>query len=266
MEVCASLHVPVPPKQVAWPSSPAQPALALGSRVTRSGRLCLPRSGAAPPPSFLLGVKTSRRTPDPFLPCGAPGPLWMRRGNCFLQRPLLSLRSGFLQTDREPWRTDCSQKGRQNKPQHCVAVQSLSRVRLFVTPWTAACQASLSFIISQSWLKLKSFESVMPSNHLILCRPLLLPSIFCSNRVFSNESALHIRWPKYWSFSFSISPYNEYSGLISFRMDWLNLLEVQGTLQSLLQHYSLKASTLQRSAFVTIQLSHPHMMTGKTTV
>ena len=110
-----------------------------------------------------------------------------------------------------------------------------------------------------------SVESVMPSNHLILCRPLLLlPSIFPSIRVFSNESALHIRWPKFWSFSFSISPFNEYPGLISFRMDWLDLLAVQGTLKSLLQHHSLKASILRRSAFFTIQLSHPYMTTGKT--
>ena len=129
------------------------------------------------------------------------------------------------------------------------SVQSLSRVRLFVTPWTAARQASLFFTNSQSLLKLMSIESVMPSNHLILCRPLLLlPSIFPSVRVFSSESVLHIRWPKYWSFSFSISPPYEYSGLISFRMDWLDLLAVQGTLNSLLQHHSSKASILWRSA------------------
>ena len=123
------------------------------------------------------------------------------------------------------------------------------------TPWTAACQASLSIINSQSLLKLMSIEWVMPSNHLILCHPLLLPpSVFPSIRVFSNESALCIRWPKYWSFSFSISPYNEYSGLISFRMDWLGLLAVQGTLKSLLQHHSSKASILRHSAFFTVQL------------
>ena len=123
-----------------------------------------------------------------------------------------------------------------------AVVQSLSHVQLFVTPWTAACQASLSYTISQSLLKLISFESVMPSNHLILCSLLLLlPSIFPSIRVFSNESVLYIRWPKYWSFSFSISPSNEYSGLISFRMDWLYLLAVQGTLRSLLQHHRSKA-------------------------
>ena len=146
-----------------------------------------------------------------------------------------------------------------------VLVQSLSHVQLFVTPRTAAHQASLSFIISWSLLKLTSIESVMPSNHLILCCPLLLlPSIFPSIRVFSSESTLHIRWPKDWSFSFSISPSNEYSGLISFRMDWLDLLAVQGTLQSLLQHHSSKASILQRSAFFTVQLSHPYMTTGKT--
>ena len=129
------------------------------------------------------------------------------------------------------------------------SIQSLSCVQLFVTSWTAAHQASLSITNSQSLLKLRSIESVMPSNHLILCHPLLLsPSIFPSIRVFSNESVLHIRWPKYWSFSFSISPFNEYSGLISFRIDWLDLLAVQGTFQSRLQHHSSKASILQRSA------------------
>ena len=125
------------------------------------------------------------------------------------------------------------------------SVQSLSCVWLFATPWTAAHQASLSITNSQSLLKLTSIESVMPSNHLILCRPLLLPpSIFPSIRVVSNKSVLRIRWPKYWSFSFSISPSNEYSGLISFRMDWLDLLAVQGTLKSLVQHHSSKASIL----------------------
>ena len=143
-------------------------------------------------------------------------------------------------------------------------VQSFSRVRLFVTPRTTACQASLS--ITNSWvlIKLMSTESVLPSNHLILCRPLLLPpSIFPSIRVFSNESALCIRWPKYWSFSFSISPSNEYSGLISFRMDWSDLLVVPGTLKNLLQQHSSKASILQCSAFFIVQLSHPYMTTGK---
>ena len=145
------------------------------------------------------------------------------------------------------------------------SVQSLSRVWLFVTPWTAACQASLSVTNSQSSLRLTSIESVMPSSHLILCRPLLLlPSIFPSIRVFSNELVLHIRWPKYWSFSFSISLSNEYSGLISFRMDWLDLLAVKGTLKSLFQHHSSKASILLHSAFFIVQLSHPYMTTGKT--
>ena len=132
-----------------------------------------------------------------------------------------------------------------------------------MTPWTAARQASLSITNSRSSLKLRSIESVMPSSHLILCRPLLLPpSIPPSIRVFSNESTLHMRWPKYWSFS--ISPSNEHPGLISFRMDWLDLLAVQGTLKSLLQHHSSKASILQHSAFFTVQLSHPYMTTGKT--
>ena len=134
-----------------------------------------------------------------------------------------------------------------------------------MTPWTAAHQASLSITNSWSLLKLMFIDSVMPSNHLILCCPLLLPSsIFPSIRVFSKESVLHIRWPKYWSFSFRISPSNEYSGLISFRMDWLDLLAVQGTLKSLLQHYSSKASILWRSALFIVQLSHPYMTTGKT--
>ena len=143
-------------------------------------------------------------------------------------------------------------------------VQSLSHVRVFVTPWTAAHQASLSITNSQSLLKLMSIKSVMPSNHLILCRPLLLlPSIFLSIRVFSSESVLPIRWQKYRSFSFSISPSNEYSGLISLRIDWLDLLAVQGTLKSLLQHHSSKASILWHSAFFIVQLSHPYMTTGK---
>ena len=133
------------------------------------------------------------------------------------------------------------------------------------TPWTAARQASLSITNSWSPPKPMSTESVMPSNHLILCGPLLfLPSIFPSIRVFSNESVLHIRWPKYWSFSFNISPSNEHPGLISFRIDWLDLLAVQGMLKSLLQHHSSKASILWRSAFFTVQLSHPYMTTRKT--
>ena len=140
-----------------------------------------------------------------------------------------------------------------------------SLVQVFATPWTAAHQASLSFTISQSLLKLMSIESVMPSNHLILCHPLLLlPSVFPSIRVFSSELALPIRWPNYWSFSFIISPSNEYSGLISFRIDWFDLLTVQGTLKSLLQHHSSKAPIFRHSAFFMVQLSHPYMTTGKT--
>ena len=132
-------------------------------------------------------------------------------------------------------------------------------------PWTAAHQPSLSIKNSWSLYKPMSIESVMPSNHLILCCPLLLtPSIFPSNRVFSSESALHIRWPKYWSFSFSISPSNEHPGLISFTRDWLDLLAIQGTLKSLLQHHSSEASILQCSAFFIVQLSHPYMTIGKT--
>ena len=145
------------------------------------------------------------------------------------------------------------------------SVQSLSRIRLFATPWTTACQASLSITNSRSLPKLMSIESVVPSNHLILCYPfLLLPSVFPSIRVFSNESILRIRWPKYWSFSFNISPSNKHPGLISFRRDWVDLLAGQGTLKSLLQHHSSKVSIFQRSAFFIVQLSHPYMTTGKT--
>ena len=145
------------------------------------------------------------------------------------------------------------------------SVQSLSHARLFATPWTTACQASLSVTNSRSLPKLMSIESGIPSNHLILCHPLLLlTSIFPSTRAFSNESVLRMRWPKYWSFSFNISPSNEHPGLISFRMDWLDLLAVQGTLKSLLQQHSLKALILRHSAFFIVQLSHPYMTTGKT--
>ena len=145
------------------------------------------------------------------------------------------------------------------------SVQSLSCVQLFETPWIAARQASLSITNSRSSPKLMSIESVMPSNHLILCLPLLLlPSIFPSIRVFSNESVLRMRWPKYWSFSFNIIPSKEIPGLISFRMDWLDLLAVQGTLKSLLQHHSLRPSVLWQIAFFIVQLSHPYMTTGKT--
>ena len=144
-------------------------------------------------------------------------------------------------------------------------VQSLSQVRRFVTPWTTAPQASLSITNTQNLPKLMSIESVMPSSHLILCRPLLfLRSIFPNIRVFSNESALCIRWPKNWSFSFNISPSNEHPGQISFRMDWMDLFAAQGTLKSLLQHHSSKASILQSSAFFIVQLSHPYMTIGKT--
>ena len=153
-----------------------------------------------------------------------------------------------------------SEPGCHSQESQFSSVQLLSRVQLFVTPWTAPHQASLS--ISQSFLKLMSIKSVMPSNHLILCCSLLSPSVFPSIRVFSNESVLHIRWVKYWSFS--IRPFKEYSGLISFRMVWLDLLAVQGTPKSLLQHNSSKASILRPSAFFTVQLSHPYLTTGKT--
>ena len=145
------------------------------------------------------------------------------------------------------------------------SVQSLSRVQLFASPWTTACEASLSITNSQSLPKLMSIESMMPSNHLTFCRPLLLlPSVFPNIRVFSNESALRIRWPKYWSFSFNISLSIEHSGLISFKMDWLDLLVVQGTPKNLLQHQIWKASILRHSVFFIVQLSHPYMTTGKT--
>ena len=145
------------------------------------------------------------------------------------------------------------------------SVYSLSHIQLFATPWTGGSQASLSITNSRNLLKLMSIDSVMPSNNLIFCRPfLLLPSVFPSIRVFSKESVLYIRWPKYWSFSFNISPSNEHPGLISFRMDWLDLLAVQGTLKSLLQHHSSKPSILQFSAFFIVHLSHPYMTTGKT--
>ena len=145
------------------------------------------------------------------------------------------------------------------------SVQLLSHSRLFANPWTSVCQASLSITNSWSLLKLMSIQSVMPSNHLILyCPLLLLPSILPRTRVFSNESVIRISWPKYWSFSFTISPSNEYLGLISFRMDWLDLFAIQGTLKSLLQQHSSKASILLHSAFFIVQISHPYMTIGKT--
>ena len=145
------------------------------------------------------------------------------------------------------------------------SILSLSSVQLFANSWTAACQASLAIANTWSLLRLRSIEAVMLSNHLILCCPLIiLPSIFPSIRIILNESVLRIRWPNYWSFTFSISPSDEYSGLISFRMDWLDLLAVQGTLKSLLQHHSSKASILRCSAFFVLQLSHPYVTTGKT--
>ena len=164
----------------------------------------------------------------------------------------------------QPWETNTLYSFYQNRETLCF-VHSLSHVRLFATPWTAVRQVSLSFTISWSLLRLMSIDLMMPSNYLILCRPLLLlPSVFLSIRVFSNELALLIRWSKYWSFSFSISPSNEYSGLISFRIDWFDLLSVQGTLKSLIQLHNLKASILQHSAFSMVQLSHLYMTTGKT--
>ena len=168
--------------------------------------------------------------------------------------------------DKFHWVFTCTWRPSQeneNLKQWLVA-QSLSPVQHFVTPWTAAHQASLSFTVSQSLLRFMSIKLVMSSNHLILCHLLLLlPSIFPSIRVFSSKSALHIRWPKYWNFSFSISPFNDYSGLISFRIDWIDLT-IQGALKSLPQHHNSKASILWRSAFFVVQLSHLYMTTGKT--
>ena len=185
---------------------------------------------------------------------------WTYKDSQFSSVQLLR-RVGLFAT---PWTTACQASLSINSSQFS-AVQSLSRVWLFVTPWTVVRQASLSITNSWSLLILVSIESVMPSNHLILCHPLLLPpSIFPSIRVFSSEMALHISWPKYWSFSFILSPSNEYSGLISCKIIWFGLLAVQGTLKSLLQHYSSKASILQYSAFLIVQLSHPYMTTGKT--
>ena len=183
---------------------------------------------------------------------------------CPPPRDLPDPRSNLYSLCFHHWQAGSLPQMPRGKPNHFVSsVQLLSRVWLFVTPWTALRQASLPIANSRSLLKLMSIDSVMLSNHLILCWP-LLPKIFSSIRVFSNESVLHIKWPKYWSFSFSISPSSEYSGLISFRMDLLDLLAIQGTLKSLLQHYSSKASILQHSAFLMVQLSHPYMITGKT--
>ena len=171
----------------------------------------------------------------------------------------------FKKERKESTQQDCLAGGKTCCSVQFSSVQSLTRVWLFATPWTTAHQASLSTTNSWSPPKPMSIVSVIPSNHLILCCPLLLlPSIFLSITVFSNESALCIRWPKYWSFSFNISPSNEHPGLISFRMDWLALLAGQGTLKSLLQHHSSKASILRQLAFFTVQLSHPYMTTGKT--
>ena len=182
----------------------------------------------------------------------------------------LPIWSHWLQGQEERWMVGSYKEVEASSPYHSPhqfsSVQSLSRVRLFATPWITAHQASLSITNSQSWwwLKLMSVELVMPSSHFILCHPLLLlPLIPPSIRVFSNESTLLMRWPKYWSFSFSISPSNEQPGLISFRMDWLDLLVVQGTLKSLPQHHSSKASIFRCLAFFTVQLSHPYMTTGK---
>ena len=177
----------------------------------------------------------------------------------------LKTNAGFSLTNRNLQQKSLIQLPPQATSSQVSSVQSLSCVRPFATPRTAARQASLSITNCWSLLKLMSIELVMPSDHLILCHPLLLlPAIYPSIRVFSNQSALHIRWPKNWSFSFSICPSNEYSGLVSFRMDWLDLLAVQGTLKSLLQHHSSKASILQHSAFFTVQLSHPYVTTRKT--
>ena len=218
----------------------------------------------------MCGVKVSKLCPslcDPmdytYSPWNSPG---QNTGV-----GILSLLQGISSTQGSGWglphfRQILYQLSHKGSPHWLSSVQSLSRVWLFVTPWTAARQTSLSITASQSLLKLMPIESVMPSNHLILYRPLLLPpSTFPSIRDFSDDSVLLSKWPKYWSFSFSISPSNEHPGLISFRMGWLDLLAVEGTLKNLLQHHSSKASILWHSAFFTVQLSHPYMTTGKTT-
>ena len=180
-------------------------------------------------------------------------------------KDLLYVYLGILSDLPELWGREWKMKRSSNFLHQLGSVQSLSHVRLFASPWIAACQASLSIRNSWSSLRLISIESVMPSSHLILCHPLLLlPPIPPIIRVFSNESTIRMRWPKYWSFSFSIIPSKEIPGLSSFRMDWLDLLAVQGTLKSLLQHHRSKASILRHSAFFTVQLSHPYMTTGKT--
>ena len=201
-----------------------------------------------------LSIEFSRQESWSGLPCSPPGDLHDPGIEpTFLASPAPA---GRFFTAAPP--------GKPEDAYQFSSVQSLSCVRLFATPWTAAWQASLSITNSQSPPKPMSIESVMPSSHLILCHPFLfLLSIFPSIRIFSNESALHMRWPKYWSLSFSISPSNEHPGLISFRMDWLDLLAVQGTLKSLLQHHSSKASIFQRPAFFIVQFSHPYMTTGK---
>ena len=193
--------------------------------------------------------------------------IWLCKAICFFNWSIVNLQwcAQNINFWTENFISKVKRQAGRKRRQILSSVQSLSRVWLFATPWTAACRASLSITNSRSLLKLMSIESVMPLSHLILCCPLLLPpSIFPSIRVFSNELVLRIRWPKYWSFSVSISPFNEYSGLISFRMDWLDLLAVQGTLKSLLQHHSSKASILQCSVFFTVQFSHPCMTIGKT--
>ena len=188
--------------------------------------------------------------------------LYKIEGSRIWQREMMSLDVGVTETQLTPQEAMELCGGGPSESSQFSSVQSLSR--LFVTPWTTACQAFLSITNSWSLLKPMSIQSVMPSNHLILCRFLLLPpSIFPSIKVFSNES-VRIRWPKYWSFSFNISPFSEHSGLISFRMDWLDLLAVQQTLRGLLQHHSSKASILWCSAFSIVQLSHPYIITRKT--
>ena len=202
-----------------------------------------------------LILTMTKRKIDQFIP--------IFRKMCKMGPSINQLAYGYTAYNRQNW--DINFAYFCFKSHYISSVQSLSQIWLFVTPWTAAHQASLSIIKSQSPLKPMSIESVMPSNHLILCRPLLFPpSIFPSIRVFSNQSAIHIRWPKYQSLSFNISPSNEHPGLIFFRMDWLDLLAVQRTLKNLLQYHSAKVSILQCSAFFIVQPSHPHLTTGKT--
>ena len=270
---CVSEH-PFPPTPAcppAWSRGPSPDAASAAGRSwypaqwrgQRLGMLRRSKQGVLPVPSSSDMLAFSGIAGSWYHFQLRSGPVWAGGEEEKGRRQREAERDREKQREREAERDGSRQRERQTV--HFSSVHSLSRVRLFATPWPAARQASLSIATSRSLLKLMSIESVMPSNHLILCHPLLLlPSIFPSIRVFSNEPALCIRWPEYWSFIFSITPSHEYLGLVSFRMDWLDLLEVQETVKSLLPHHSSKASILGHSAFFTVQLSHPYVTPGKT--